>query len=62
MRPVMGSSEEANDKQPATPQPVCPVCSGFLIDLRGFVRCTRCHFSMCAGCEGEAWCVTAGQG
>jgi hypothetical protein len=62
MRPLSPShTEPAKDKQPAAPQPLCPVCSGLLIDLRGFVRCTRCHFSMCAGCEGEAWLMTKDQ-
>lgn len=33
-------------------EPGCPVCGGILIELRGLVRCTRCHFSMCLGCDG----------
>jgi hypothetical protein len=60
MRPVISTpAEPAQDKSPAAPQPLCPICSGLLIDLRGFVRCSRCHFSMCAGCEGEAWYAAA---
>ena len=63
MRPVIANhTEPPQEKQRAAPQALCPVCSGLLIDLRGFVRCTRCHFSMCAGCEGEAWCAAAEQG
>ena len=62
MRPVIASpTEQAKERQPAPPQPLCPICSGLLIDLRGFVRCTRCHFSMCAGCEGEPWCAATDQ-
>lgn len=58
MRPIVFSATEpANDRPPAAPQPLCPVCSGLLIELHGFVRCSRCHFSMCAGCEGEPWAV-----
>jgi hypothetical protein len=41
----------------ATPQPPtparhgCPVCGGVLIPQRGQVRCQRCQWTMCAGCE-----------
>jgi hypothetical protein len=56
MRPIVSSvTEPANDRPSAASQPVCPVCSGLLVELPGFVRCSRCHFSMCAGCEGEPW-------
>jgi hypothetical protein len=33
-------------------QPMCPVCTGVLIELRGNLRCMRCHFCICADCEG----------
>lgn len=41
------------DPQADAPRPPgCPVCGGVVIELRGQVRCTRCHFSMCLGCDG----------
>ena len=39
---------------PVSPLPVrpgCPVCGGTLIPQRGQVRCLRCMWTMCAGCE-----------
>jgi hypothetical protein len=54
MRPYTSSCPEvSNERPPAPPAMPCPVCSGPLVELRGFVRCCRCHFSMCAGCEGD---------
>jgi hypothetical protein len=40
-------------KNEATPprQPSCPACGGFLVDLRGQSRCTRCYFTWCVGCD-----------
>ncbi|MBY0232593.1 MAG: hypothetical protein K2W96_25210 [Gemmataceae bacterium] len=32
-------------------RPACPVCGGVLSPLRGLVRCGRCQWTMCAGCE-----------
>jgi hypothetical protein len=56
MRPIASSTnEQGTDPAPVAAQPPCPVCSGLLVELRGFVRCSRCHFAMCVGCEGEAW-------
>jgi hypothetical protein len=56
MRPMtIRVGEPSQEQPPAAAPPPCPVCSGHLIELRGFVRCARCHFSMCAGCEGEPW-------
>jgi hypothetical protein len=51
------------DDRVTTPAaPLCPVCTGVLIELRGFVRCTRCHFSMCAGCDGGGdWAAHAAE-
>lgn len=33
-------------------QPSCPLCGGFLLPLRGLVRCCRCQFTICEGCAG----------
>lgn len=43
----------AQSHHPA-PDSLCPVCSGFLIPLGGQVRCSRCYFTFCVGCEGVA--------
>ena len=32
-------------------RPACPMCGGILSPLRGMVRCGRCQWAMCAGCE-----------
>jgi hypothetical protein len=32
--------------------PPCPACGGRLIPLRGALRCSRCYFALCEGCEG----------
>jgi hypothetical protein len=62
MRPVsILSSPPAAEPVPASSSPRCPVCDGSLVELRGFVRCSRCHFAMCAGCEGEPWGATPEQ-
>jgi hypothetical protein len=29
----------------------CPVCSGSLVPLHNFYRCSRCSYHICAGCE-----------
>ena len=34
--------------------PTCPVCGGDFVPLRGALRCCRCYFSLCEGCEGGA--------
>jgi hypothetical protein len=35
------------------PYPVlCPVCGGLLLLLRPGMRCQRCCFAICEGCEG----------
>jgi hypothetical protein len=41
-------------------QPLCPVCSGPLVPLRGNYRCGRCFFSLCVGCEAVEAVVPAG--
>jgi hypothetical protein len=38
--------------EPITCPALCPVCGGFLIPLRTVLRCQRCSFTMCDGCEG----------
>jgi hypothetical protein len=31
--------------------PACPVCTGSMVFLRNFYRCSRCGFCVCMGCE-----------
>jgi hypothetical protein len=47
---VVNEPNPAN--QPGISQSGCPVCNGSLILLRGDYRCSRCHFTLCVGCEG----------
>jgi hypothetical protein len=55
MQPIAYPQTTTKDGSAAIPAPPpCPLCAGSLIELSGFVRCTRCHFSMCAGCDGQA--------
>jgi hypothetical protein len=37
--------------QPRTGGHPCPACGGVLVPLRSAWRCSRCYFSLCAGCE-----------
>jgi hypothetical protein len=55
MRPASPSvhDEQAPERQLAVLHPPCPVCTGFLVYLRGGFRCSRCCFTLCEGCEGE---------
>ena len=31
--------------------PRCPACGGALVPIHTAWRCSRCYFSLCAGCE-----------
>jgi hypothetical protein len=47
--------DDPRPQQKASPQPgsagMCPCCAGPLILLSGAVRCARCHFTFCIGCD-----------
>jgi hypothetical protein len=45
----LASTEQRNEAQQSC-VPACPLCNGHLIELRGLLNCTRCHFSICEGC------------
>lgn len=30
---------------------LCPICTGAMVPARGSMRCTRCGFNLCVGCE-----------
>lgn len=30
----------------------CPACGGVLVPLGSLLRCSRCRFAICNGCEG----------
>jgi hypothetical protein len=32
----------------------CLLCGGDLVPLRGTLRCSRCGFLLCEGCDGQA--------
>ncbi len=51
-RTNLPAAEGASDQSAAPRTPGCPVCNGLLIDVHGMLRCPRCCFSTCAGCEG----------
>ena len=44
--------QQPEEKAFSNPLPLCPICNGFLIQLRHFFRCSQCHFQVCESCEG----------
>jgi hypothetical protein len=46
------TTEQSSYARESHHQLACPVCSGLLVPLRGSVRCARCGFTFCEGCEG----------
>jgi hypothetical protein len=54
MQPLSACS--VPETAPPPPEPpaewACPVCRGRLLPLGNLTRCTRCLFTLCAGCEG----------
>jgi hypothetical protein len=47
--------------QPEEPRPPpCPMCAGTLVPARDLVRCTRCGYSFCVGCEPGLDCGLSG--
>jgi hypothetical protein len=40
-----------NEVPPPVCRPPCPVCSGALVPLHNLYRCSRCFYTLCAGCE-----------
>ncbi len=32
---------------------ICPVCNGDVCEFRGAIKCRRCQFVYCQGCEAE---------
>ncbi len=52
----MDSHEHAagdNGSAQCVRQPTCPACGGVFVPQRDGYRCTRCHFTLCVGCEPE---------
>jgi hypothetical protein len=46
------NEKQRTERVPPAPTGGCPVCGGGpLVPLRGLVRCARCQWAMCAGCE-----------
>jgi hypothetical protein len=54
VQPTIPSPRTALPEQvpPAPARPACPLCNGTLIELRGLLRCSRCYFTLCEGCNG----------
>jgi hypothetical protein len=54
--PMMDSTTELpipSEREEAVSYPLlCPVCGGLLLVLRSGLRCQRCCFAICEGCEG----------
>lgn len=51
------SSEASLSEETLSNHPVsCPLCSGVLTPLRDCLRCVRCSFSICTGCEPAECC------
>jgi hypothetical protein len=48
----VGTEQPAEGARPVCP-PRCPACNGPLVELRATLRCSRCCFSICEGCDGE---------
>jgi hypothetical protein len=36
----------------STPRLTCPFCGGHLVRLASHLRCSRCGFTLCEGCDG----------
>jgi hypothetical protein len=45
-------ASEYQETRQATCPLLCPVCGGLLLLLRRDLRCQRCGFAICEGCEG----------
>jgi hypothetical protein len=50
---IQSESTLAESKSPS--QPVCQLCSGRLIEIRGKLQCERCHTIWETCCEGGRW-------
>jgi transposase len=42
---------EFTETEPMVEKTTCPACGAAMIELRGFFRCGRCAFSICADCD-----------
>jgi hypothetical protein len=57
----MRATRNAPDASPAPATPArpphlgCPACGGPMFEARGLVRCQRCQFAACVGCDGGTW-------
>ncbi|MCA9164997.1 MAG: hypothetical protein R3C99_02395 [Pirellulaceae bacterium] len=46
------SNSSSSDHEHSSTTPVCPVCRGSLIEIRGKLVCSRCHTICETCCEG----------
>jgi hypothetical protein len=56
MEPTAAFSEREHSDASAVPVPlsVCPVCGGYLLEVRAKLQCTRCHTTCETCCDGGA--------
>jgi hypothetical protein len=45
-------TEQTAELPASSCQSRCPMCSAPLVELRATLRCSRCYFSICEGCDG----------
>ncbi|MBV9122597.1 MAG: hypothetical protein JO112_04505 [Planctomycetes bacterium] len=51
-----GSGSSAPSLPPSSEvQPLCPVCGGYLMEIRARVQCVRCHTICETCCDGSSW-------
>ncbi len=48
---AVGVSEKGNEGLQVPAVPACPVCGGYLMEVRAKLQCTRCH-QICETCCG----------
>lgn len=44
-------AKKGNEKRTGGEGYSCPVCGGALVPMRGMMRCGRCAFTLCFGCD-----------
>ncbi len=52
---VESESESPRDEAKSAHQPICQLCGGRLIEIRGKLQCERCHTIWETCCEGGRW-------
>jgi hypothetical protein len=50
--PMISLAPQPKENEEPEGPSACPVCGGPTVPLRGLLRCLRCCFVLCEGCEG----------